>query len=82
MRYTGASLGYQLAAVASGGPAPAIALALLALSQNASWSLALFVMLLAMITIVSLALAGETRLEGKPRHADAQVASSDLVPSA
>ena len=60
VRYTGASLGYQLAAPLSGGLAPLVATALLAWSGNDPWPVAVYMIALATITIVAIALAAET----------------------
>ena len=60
-RYSGASLGYQLASVLAGGLAPTIATALLKFSNGASWSVALYLMAMAVITLVSVYFAVETR---------------------
>ena len=59
-RYTGASLGYQLAAPLAGGLAPLIASALLDLSHGATWPIALYLAGMGLVTIISVALAAET----------------------
>ena len=61
VRYSGASLGYQITAVFAGGLAPFIATALLAQFNNASWPIALYIVGMAVITLVCTYLAGETR---------------------
>jgi MFS transporter, MHS family, shikimate and dehydroshikimate transport protein len=61
VRYSGASLGYQITAIFAGGLAPFIATALLAQFNNASWPIALYVIVMAVITLVCTYLAGETR---------------------
>jgi MFS family permease len=61
VRYSGASLGYQLASVVAGGLAPTIATTLLIWFDRASWPIAVYVIVMAIITIVSTYLAGETR---------------------
>ncbi len=61
VRYSGASLGYQITAIFAGGLAPFIATALLALFNNASWPIALYIIGMAIITLVCTYLAGETR---------------------
>jgi MFS transporter, MHS family, shikimate and dehydroshikimate transport protein len=58
VRYSGASLAYQLASVASGGLAPFIATALLA--AYGTTAVAAYMMLLAAITVVATWLAPET----------------------
>lgn len=59
-RYTGASLGYQLAAPFAGGLAPLIASSLLRSSGGSTWPIAVYLGLLGVITIVSVVLAAET----------------------
>jgi metabolite-proton symporter len=59
-RYTGASLGYQLAAPFAGGIAPLVASALLNWSGNKTWPVALYLIGMATVTIVSVRLAAET----------------------
>lgn len=59
-RYTGASLGYQLAAPFAGGLAPLIASGLLRWSDGATWPIAIYLGVLASITIISVLLAAET----------------------
>jgi MFS transporter, MHS family, shikimate and dehydroshikimate transport protein len=61
VRYSGASLGYQITAIFAGGLAPFIATALLALFHDASWPIALYIIGMAIITLVCTYLAGETR---------------------
>jgi len=61
VRYSGASLGYQITAIFAGGLAPFIATALLAQFNNASWPIALYIVGMAIITLVCTYLAGETR---------------------
>ncbi|MFE9886164.1 MFS transporter [Streptomyces scopuliridis] len=60
MRYSGASIGAQFASVAAGAPAPLIATALLA-DYESSTPIALYVIAAALITIVAIACARETR---------------------
>ncbi len=60
VRYTGASLGYQLAAPFSGGLAPLVATALLAESGGNPLPVAVYMIGLAAVTIVSVWLAAET----------------------
>ncbi|MBV9708911.1 MAG: MHS family MFS transporter [Chloroflexi bacterium] len=61
VRYSGASLGYQATAIFVGGPTPLIATWLLQQFGLVSWPIALYIIVLAMITLVSTYLAGETR---------------------
>jgi MFS family permease len=60
VRYSGASLGYQLASVFAGGLSPLIATALLKQSNNDSTYISLYMIALAIITVVSVFLAAET----------------------
>jgi len=59
VRYSGASLGYQLASVIAGGLSPLIATGLLK-QTGVSWPIALFVVGMATVTTVSVFLAAET----------------------
>ena len=59
-RYTGVSLGYQLAAPFAGGLAPLIASALLGWSGGKPWPIALYLVAMAVVTILSVLLAAET----------------------
>jgi MFS family permease len=52
VRYSGASLGYQLASVTAGGPAPLIATALFA-RYHTGYSIAVYMALCALVSIVS-----------------------------
>lgn len=61
VRYTGASLGYQLAAPLSGGLAPLVAAALLVWSNGDPWPVGVYLIGMALVTIVSVWLATETR---------------------
>lgn len=60
VRYSGASLGYQLASPLAGGLAPLIATKLLEKSSGQSWSVAVYLLVMAAITLVSVWLAEET----------------------
>ncbi len=59
-RYTGVSLGYQLAAPFAGGLAPLIASALLGWSGGNAWPIALYLIAMSAVTICSVLLAAET----------------------
>jgi len=59
VRYSGASLGYQLASVIAGGLSPLIAAWLLK-KYNAPWPIALYIIGLAVVTMVSVYWAVET----------------------
>lgn len=60
MRYSGASIGAQFSSVAAGAPAPLIATALLA-EHGSSTPIALYVIAAALVTVVALVCARETR---------------------
>jgi len=60
VRYSGASLGYQLASPLAGGLAPIIALALLKGSDGRPWTVAIYMVAMALVTLVSVYLAAET----------------------
>lgn len=60
VRYSGASLGYQMASPLAGGLAPLIATALLDWSGGKPWPVAIYLILMALITLVSVWLAEET----------------------
>ncbi|HVO18635.1 MAG TPA: MFS transporter [Anaeromyxobacter sp.] len=64
VRYSGASLGYQLASVFAGGLSPLIATGLLAWGGGRPWPVALYMIGLVLITVVSVALAAETYRTG------------------
>jgi hypothetical protein len=54
LRYSGASLGYQLASVIAGGPAPLIATALYAY-YHSGYAIAVYILACAVISLVSAA---------------------------
>ncbi len=60
VRYTGASLGYQLASVLGGGLAPLIATALFAWTHGGWWAVALYMVGCAVVTTVAVLAAAET----------------------
>lgn len=60
VRYSGASLGYQLASPLAGGLAPLIATALLEYSGGRPWPVAVYLICMGVITLVSVWLAEET----------------------
>ena len=68
VRYSGASLGYQLSSVIAGGLSPLIATGLLK-RYNASWPIALLITGMAVVTIISVYFAAETA------HTDIESAS-------
>jgi MFS transporter, MHS family, shikimate and dehydroshikimate transport protein len=60
VRYTGASIGYQLASPLAGGLAPPICLALLEWAHGRTWGVAVYLIVLCVITLISVWLATET----------------------
>ncbi|GGZ43460.1 MFS transporter [Streptomyces bluensis] len=77
MRYSGASIGAQFASVAAGAPAPLIATALLA-DYGSSTPIALYVIAAAVLTLVAVGAAKETRhrdLTDVTATADAEAAA-------
>jgi len=60
VRYTGASIGYQLASPLAGGLAPLICMALLQWNDGQPWPVAVYLFILSAITLVSVWLAAET----------------------
>ena len=60
VRYTGASIGYQLASPLAGGLAPFICMGLLQWSDGRPWPVAVYLIVLSAITLVSVWLAAET----------------------
>jgi MFS family permease len=60
VRYSGASLGYQLASPVSGGLAPLIATALLTWSGGRPWPVALYLVGMSLITVIAVWMTDET----------------------
>ena len=60
VRYSGASIGYQLASIVAGGLAPLIAVALLK-SFHTTVAVSLYVVATCLLTVIAVALAAETR---------------------
>jgi MFS transporter, MHS family, shikimate and dehydroshikimate transport protein len=60
VRYTGASVGYQLASPLAGGLAPLVSTALLQWSDGEPWPVAIYMIALSAITLVAVWLAAET----------------------
>jgi MFS family permease len=61
VRYSGVSLGYNLASIFAGALSPLIATGLLAAYAPATWPVSAYMIALALITIVSVYFATETR---------------------
>jgi hypothetical protein len=77
VRYTGASIGYQLASPLAGGLAPLICLTLLEWAQGQTWGVAIYMITLSAITLTSVWLAAETHRAGLRDAAE----SSDYIKS-
>ncbi|WP_273844103.1 MFS transporter [Rubrobacter calidifluminis] len=60
VRYSGASIAFQLSGVVASGPAPLVAAGLLAWSGGSPWPVALLVAVVSTVSLVSAWLAGET----------------------
>jgi MFS family permease len=60
LRYSGASLGYQLAAPIGGGLVPVIAAAIAGRNHGATWPVSILMIALALITMVAVLYAKET----------------------
>ncbi|CAM4124583.1 MFS transporter [Kibdelosporangium persicum] len=60
VRYSGASVGYQLASLGAGAVAPLIATALLA-DYGSAWPVSIYVAAMCLVTVVAVVLASETR---------------------
>jgi metabolite-proton symporter len=60
VRYSGASIGYQLAAPLAGGPAPMIAAALVHAHPGRTWPLALYIIAMALASLVCVTALAET----------------------
>jgi MFS family permease len=60
-RYTGAGVGYHLAAVFGGGIAPLVATALLATGSSGTFLVGCYMALMCLITVVAVLLARETK---------------------
>lgn len=71
VRYSGASLGFQLSGILGGSLAPLISVALLASSGGSPWSIAVYVAAMCLVSLVAVGLAKETSridLAERPRE--------------
>jgi hypothetical protein len=76
VRYSGASIGYQLASIIAGGPAPLIAAALLT-AYASSTPIAVFILFCSVISFVALVLMPErAHLDVSVEHEEAVAAAS------
>lgn len=60
LRYSGASLGFQIGAAISGGLTPFAAATFLAWTGGATWPIAIYLIVLAVITFIATMVAPET----------------------
>lgn len=60
VRYSGASLGYQLAAPSGGGLIPIIATAIVGIDHGATWPISVLMIALALLTMLAVRSAPET----------------------
>jgi len=67
LRYSGASLGYQLASILAGGPAPLIATALLA-QYHTGYAIAAYVAVCAIISLVATSFMTDRTNRGIEEH--------------
>lgn len=77
-RYSGASIGYQVAPIVGGGIAPAICTALLAWSGS-YWPIALYMISMGLIGVVSLYFAPETYR--RDLYAEARTEAAESQPA-
>jgi MFS transporter, MHS family, shikimate and dehydroshikimate transport protein len=61
VRYSGVSLGYNLASIFAGALSPLIATSLMAAYKPLTWPISVYMIILAVITVVSVYFASETR---------------------
>ncbi|ROP37381.1 MFS transporter [Saccharothrix texasensis] len=73
VRYSGASIGYQLASIGAGAVAPLIATALLA-AYDSSFPIVLYVLAMCVLTVIAVVVAKETKGSSLNR-ADAEIPS-------
>jgi MHS family shikimate/dehydroshikimate transporter-like MFS transporter len=64
LRYSGASLGFQVGAALSGGLSPLIAASLMAWSGGATWPISLYLIACACLTLTAVVAAPETSAKG------------------
>jgi MFS transporter, MHS family, shikimate and dehydroshikimate transport protein len=64
LRYSGASLCFQIGAAISGGLTPFVAVSFMAWTDGATWPISVYLIVLAVITFIATAVAPETA--GKP----------------
>jgi MFS transporter, MHS family, shikimate and dehydroshikimate transport protein len=67
VRYTGTSLGYQLASTVAGAVSPVLAVYLLGLADNHAWPIALYIIGVSIVTVVCTVLSPETHRGNRRR---------------
>jgi MFS transporter, MHS family, shikimate and dehydroshikimate transport protein len=68
VRYSGVSLGYNLASIFAGALSPLIATGLMAAYKPETWPISVYMLVLALITLVSVYFATETRTAARTRR--------------
>jgi MFS family permease len=81
LRYSGASLGYQLASIIAGGPAPLIATALFAW-YHSGYAIAVYILACAVISLISAALLKDYTNKDIAEEYDAHLLPGAAVPAA
>jgi len=79
VRYSGISVGYQMAALVGGAPTPAIAAALVAWASGASWPVSVYLLIMCAITVGCVLVVGETRKRDLVRPAGADTEEPEAV---
>lgn len=74
VRYTGTSLGYQIASTIAGAVSPVLAVYLLGLADNQAWPIALYIVAMSLITLAATMLAPETHAGNKNVKEDSRLA--------
>jgi hypothetical protein len=78
LRYSGASIGYQLASVFAGGPAPLIAVVLFAAYRSGT-AVAVYIFICAVISIIACALMKErARLDISKAYGEGEM---EIIPA-
>jgi len=84
LRYSGASMGYQIAGVFGGGIAPLVSIALVS-AFGTAYAVSFYVLAMVVITLVALAFAPETARadlrDDRPGVATARSAGQDTIPT-
>ena len=78
VRYSGVSLGYNLASIFAGALSPLIAIGLMTAYKPETWPISVYMIALALITIVSVYFATETRTESRGLKAATPIIAASL----